>query len=808
MIQIARASWALFFFMTFLTITVHAQSRMGTVTGKIKNEKGEPLEYATIATKGVGHVTYSDGEGVFKLSLPEGTHTFIVQYLNYAPFEKEVHVSAAVPLSLGDIALEPVSVNLKEVLVTANSTAHEISVAPIKADVIETQEIKQRPITITEMLNRTTGVRIRQSGGLGSFTNVMLNGFQGNSIRIFKDGIPLDYLQGGIGLNNVPVNILSRVEVYKGVLPANLSSDALGGAINLVSQKRESKQVAFSYEVASFNTHRATLNVAATSQDKRFFVGADAFFNYSDNNYKVIAPVVDPETANITPTKLPLFHNAYKHYFTELYAGIANTVWADELRVSMSLFSILRENQFGSLMEKPFGAVLSKRNAHFIPSLHYNKSLFEEKLAIDQFLSFSIVNSAQVDTLRGKYDWFGNFTPPIDANTIGESNATLSDIKSRNFISRTNLNYALNHHHKFVLNAVLQSSSQNGKDEYGTTIVDSEGHRIDLQSIPSDYFKLIGAIGYQADFLAGRLHQNTQAKYYASKSSGMTVNLSTGRLNDEKVESSNRQWGVSTAFKWDLNSLSFIRTSAELATRLPEQQEVFGDAAFLLPNFDLKPERSMNINLGYVLSKPSAYSFEFNGFYRITENLITKELTGLLFSQNVNVEKVNGLGVELDASAFVFPWLRWNGNATYQNFRLQHLQDPSVKYLEGSRLPNIPFFFANTGLRASFNRLFLTNDRLELFYHYSYVHKYFLRYIPKDAEPAGFLGLFGESKVNTKDIIPSQNLHSIGFSWIPDPNGLWMFGGEIKNIFDTALYDNFRIQNAGRSIHFKISFKI
>ncbi|MDD4513949.1 TonB-dependent receptor [Massilibacteroides sp.] len=808
MTHIFKITFGIFIVLIGIPVFAYAQNGSTLITGNLKNKEGAAIEYASISVEGTNIFSYSDNQGAFELSLEEGSYTIQIQCLGYSTLEKKITVSKRKKIPLGDVILETSAVSLDEVVVSGNSVAHNISVAPIKATVIETKEIKQRPVTITEMLNRTTGIRVRQSGGLGSFTNVMMNGFQGNSVRIFKDGIPLDYLQGGIGLNNIPVNILSRVEVYKGVLPADLSADALGGAINLVSQKRENKQVAFSYEIASFNTHQATLNVSVTSPDKRFFVGGDAFFNYSDNNYKVIAPVVDEETANIVPTKLPLFHNAYKHYFTEVYAGVANTVWADEIRFSMSLFSIQRDNQFASLMEKPFGAVLSKRNAYFVPTIHYTKSLLDSKLNVDQFASYSIVNTAQIDTLRGRYDWYGKYHPAIDDNTIGESSATLSDMKMRSFVSRTNLAYRLNEHHRFVLNAVVQSSSQKGSDIYGTTIQDSDGREIDLLSLPSDYSKLIGALGYQSDFFDKRLHQNTQIKYYASWASGRSVNLSTGRLNEDILDNSNSQWGISTALKWELNSRSFIRASGEVATRLPEQREIFGDASFLLPNFDLKPERSTNINLGYAINKPESFSFEFNGFYRLTENLISKELTGLLFSQNVNVEKVNGLGLELDATAFLFPWLRWNGNTTYQNFRLRHLNDPSVKYLEGARLPNIPFFFANTGLRASFNHVFMQKDRVELFYHYSYVHKYFLRYIPKDAEPDGFLGLFGESKVNTKDIIPSQNLHSFGFSWSPATDSQWMFGGEIKNIFNTAVYDNFRIQNAGRSAHLKVSFKL
>ena len=70
---------------------------------------------------------------------------------------------------------------------------------------------------------------------LGSSSNVIVNGYQGRAVKLFRDGIPSDYLGDGYNVSLLPVNLLERVGVYKGVLPVRLSAHALGGAINLVS---------------------------------------------------------------------------------------------------------------------------------------------------------------------------------------------------------------------------------------------------------------------------------------------------------------------------------------------------------------------------------------------------------------------------------------------------------------------------------------------------------------------------------------------------------------------------------------------
>lgn len=170
-----------------------------------------------------------------------------------------------------------------------------------------------------------------------------------------KGVIPLEYLGGGYGINNVPINQLEHVEIYKGVVPVNLGGDALGGAVNLVTNQNHKKTFQASYEVGSFNTH--LINLSGQQQFRNnWFAGIDAFVNYSDNDYKVDIETVD-ENANLKPARVKLFHNAYKHYFTEAYAGIKNKKWADELRLSIALYQIDRQSQHPALMTNPYGAI-------------------------------------------------------------------------------------------------------------------------------------------------------------------------------------------------------------------------------------------------------------------------------------------------------------------------------------------------------------------------------------------------------------------------------------------------------------------
>ncbi|HBK30460.1 MAG TPA: hypothetical protein DDZ78_02405, partial [Porphyromonadaceae bacterium] len=68
---------------------------------------------------------------------------------------------------------------------------------------------------LSDMLNKVSGVRIRETGGVGSDMQVMLDGFSGKHVKVFIDGVPQEGVGESFGLNNIPVNYAERIEVYK-----------------------------------------------------------------------------------------------------------------------------------------------------------------------------------------------------------------------------------------------------------------------------------------------------------------------------------------------------------------------------------------------------------------------------------------------------------------------------------------------------------------------------------------------------------------------------------------------------------------
>lgn len=685
--------------------------------------------------------------------------------------------------------------NLNELVIVQETKSEKAGRQPIRAVVLDIKSLQQQPSSIIEIMNRSVGVRVKQSGGMGNKASLMLNGFEGHAIKYFRDGIPMDYLGNAFSFAIVPPSLVDRIEIYKGVVPVSLGADALGGAVNMVTTIPDQNQALnMSYEIGSFNTHRATLNVFVQDKEKGIFGGLNSFINYSDNDYSVIVPFTDPETAQMRKEKHRLFHNKFANGFAEVFVGIKNKKWADELRFTLSSFYINKEHNYGMTMNYPFGGVTSNNNS-VVPTLRYKKSFVDGRLKLDQFVVYNTLHSSYTDTLRGFFDWKGNFTDVPSKHGESTANGSFKKLQNANFTSRTNLLYALTNG-SLELNAVYLSSKRTGSDPLGETFPFSG---IDMLQRPVYFQKLITGINWRTYFLDDKVSNDLSAKYYLLKTEGYQSAHGDTTMEQNKSNTQGH-WGASEALKYQINDKMFVRASVELAVRLPEQLEYFGDGTFTKANFDLKPEQSFNYNVGFNYTNTKDFTSEVNVFYRNTKDLIMLLNTGIYGSYE-NIDKVKGTGVELDLSYSPKKWLTFSGNATYQDFRVFGREDPTY---EGSRLRNTPFFFANLGLRTFHKNVFKSEDSFSFYWNYSFVRSYYLDFIPREFEPNGFLGLWGKATINAESyVIPDQNLHSVGIVWTYNPR--FSFGLEAKNIFNAQIFDNYKIQNEGFNLHFKVN---
>ena len=152
---------------------------------------------------------------------------------------------------------------------------------------VDTKELYNSTKSLGEALTRLPGVKLRETGGVGSDMQIMLDGFSGKHVKVFIDGVPQEGAGTGFDLNNIPVNYAKRIEVYKGVVPVDFGTDAIGGIVNVVTDKNKRELfLDASYSYGSFNTHKSYVNFGQKLKGG-FTYEVNAFQNFSDNDYYI-----------------------------------------------------------------------------------------------------------------------------------------------------------------------------------------------------------------------------------------------------------------------------------------------------------------------------------------------------------------------------------------------------------------------------------------------------------------------------------------------------------------------------------------
>lgn len=239
------------------SVLANAQG-LGSIRGTLKSKSGEGVPALTVRLQATTLGAASDVKGEFSLkNVAPGAYTLLVTGLGYKPAERAVAVVAGRE-TVVSLTVEETSVDMAGVTVVGRTEVQEANRQAFNVTALDATKLYNTTLDIAGALDRVAGVRVRESGGVGSNFNLSLNGFSGNHVRYFIDGIPMEGFGTSFQINNIPINTAERIEVYKGVVPIWLGSDALGGAINIITGDRYRNYIDASYSYGSFNTHRTS----------------------------------------------------------------------------------------------------------------------------------------------------------------------------------------------------------------------------------------------------------------------------------------------------------------------------------------------------------------------------------------------------------------------------------------------------------------------------------------------------------------------------------------------------------------------
>ncbi|MEM6541269.1 MAG: TonB-dependent receptor [Bacteroidota bacterium] len=203
----------------------------GTITSN-----GAPVPFASVYLQNGSSGVSADNNGYYKFEVPEGVITLVVQAQGYRTQSKEITV--ADDEETVDFSLVEDILGLDEVVVSATRNRVERKSAPVVVSSLKPRLLTAtQSITVAEGLNFAPGVRVETNCQNCGFTQVRLNGLDGGYTQILLNSRPIfTSLLGVYGLEQIPTNIIERVEVVRSGGSALYGSNAIAGTVNIITK--------------------------------------------------------------------------------------------------------------------------------------------------------------------------------------------------------------------------------------------------------------------------------------------------------------------------------------------------------------------------------------------------------------------------------------------------------------------------------------------------------------------------------------------------------------------------------------------
>ena len=247
------------------------------VIGHVVNkETGEHLSYITVSLKGTTIGTMTDETGHYFLkNLPEGKFTIVASSVGYKTETRDVVLKKGKTLEINFEISEDL-VTLDGVVVSANRTETTRRIAPTLVNVLDVKMFETtNSCNLAQGLNFQPGVRVENNCQNCGFQQVRINGLDGPYTQILIDSRPVfSALAGVYGLEQIPANMVERVEVMRGGGSALFGSSAIAGTINIITKEPIRNSASFAHTTTNIDgssawDHNTTMNASLVSSDHK-----------------------------------------------------------------------------------------------------------------------------------------------------------------------------------------------------------------------------------------------------------------------------------------------------------------------------------------------------------------------------------------------------------------------------------------------------------------------------------------------------------------------------------------------------------
>lgn len=257
-----------------------------SISGTVRS-KNNPLPYANVILKEIKKGALTDKEGVFKIeNLPSGRYTIEVSFTGYKSTIQELHLSnknIKINLSLDEFS------SLDEVVITGTRTFKRKVDSPVIVNILNSIALENvQACNLSEGLKFQPGLRVETDCQTCNYTQLRMNGLGGGYSQILINGRPIfSPLTGMYGLEQIPVNMIERIETIRGGGSTLYGSSAIGGVVNVITKtpKENSFNINSTYQNIKGFADDYILNGNGSLISNNKTRGASLFINHRNREY-------------------------------------------------------------------------------------------------------------------------------------------------------------------------------------------------------------------------------------------------------------------------------------------------------------------------------------------------------------------------------------------------------------------------------------------------------------------------------------------------------------------------------------------
>ena len=569
-----------------ISLTVNSQ----TIKGKITS-KNEVVPFANIIIEGKKLGVSADENGNYIIeNVPLGNHHIIASAVGMITKNSHNYVNKGI--NTINIELVASVYNLDQVVVTGTKTFKRRTQSPVIVNVMDSRQLESvQACNLAEGLNFQPGLRVETDCQTCNYTQLRMNGLAGGYSQILINGRPIfSPLTGLYGMEQIPTNMIDRIEIVRGGGSSLYGSSAIGGIVNVITKLPTTNNFSFGYDYSRINSFADDKvfhgNATVVTDNKNS--GATFFVNNRDR----------------------MWYDHNGDNYSELPAIKDNTFGAN-------FFFLPSKNQkievnMGSLHEYRFGGEMIKGAPHF--AMQSEERVHDVLLGnLDYQLNFNDGNSSLITYLASqqtKREHYTGIRPEVGADEEHLANppygTSLNTTKQGGF--------QVNH----KINKLFGSNVFTIGSEY----------------ISDDVMDEISAYNYLIDQKVITLGTFVQSDWDLTEN----FNLLSGARFDKHSLLDNMVVSPRLSLLYKLRKETQFRMSYSTGFRAPQAFDTDLHMAFagggisrIILADDLKEERSKSLSVSVNYDKATecyVYGFTFEGFYTLLNDAFYQDPSG------------------------------------------------------------------------------------------------------------------------------------------------------------------------------------